>query len=228
MEYFRRYRLPDAELSLWCRRPTWTTEEATALSIGLDPALMSLRSIGQFLLARLHSSTGNRWLDERVELYLARHKQLARAARFGELPAAPSEEGYNISPIDFLDWVMRQNVQKPWGALPPPLSMFVADRGPVIVAPFGAKDLDTGKGKAGGSSLGVPKGKRGPDACGDYLRSEMKKSREDAEFNDQGQYRLHCKKKFGISGRVFDRAWTEAATETDCAWAKRGRPRKTT
>jgi len=61
MENYRRHRLPDVELFRWFQRPAWTIGESAALSLGLDPASMSMESIGRLCLERLHSSTGNRW-----------------------------------------------------------------------------------------------------------------------------------------------------------------------
>ena len=225
MEYFRRYRLPDAELSHWCHRPTWTAEEAIALSMGLDPASMSLESIGRLLLGRLHSSTGNRWLDEQVKLYLARHKQLMRGARFGDLPTTPSDEGYNIMPLDFLDWVMRQNLQKPWDALPAPLSVCVADRGPVITSPAGAKGLNT-KGKAGRSSLGALKDKKGVAQTWDLLCSEMSKPINKRKFKTALALKAHCEYTFGIRHHDFESLRKKAIRTPGLTPWRRGRPRK--
>jgi hypothetical protein len=58
--------------------------------------------------------------------------------------------------------------------------------------------------------------KKGPYACKSYLRSQMCKSFDDADLNNQAEYKTSCVKRFRISARAFFKIWTETAAETKC------------
>lgn len=118
LENFMRYRLPDDQLAAWCQRPAWTVEEAVALSLGLDPARISPATVVYLLSEFLRNGSSP---PMAATIFAGRLNELVRAVKRGELPVAPSGD---LTPFDSLDWMMRQNLRRPWNALPRPLLLF--------------------------------------------------------------------------------------------------------
>jgi len=227
-------------LNHWVDIDAWELEDAVALTLGKNPLDLSETIIRE----KCPEDIVNRKLLRRrpealsplTQLYMERYERLKRAAIGGSLQSIERGGKIWFKPHDFLTWydtksgwkdnflpVAMKAILEAWRANAQTAFNVAAANEPLRA---GAVVEIEANGKPGRSSLGVPQGKKGLEACKDYLRWEMKKSRDDASLNGQDEYRPHCKKKFGISGRAFDRAWTEAAKETECPWAKRGRPRK--
>jgi hypothetical protein len=222
MEYFWRSGLSPNEMERLCQLPTWTVEEAVALSIGFDPSSISPQSIAQF-----KHHLGDASLGEAVRhpfgygqtlavpsslkddlqfarLYMARHDHLMRAARIGKLPAAPFNGSFDIKPLDFLAWYKRQNGQVPWHALPKELT-----------AHFG---LDI--------SSDISGDQRGVYETWRLMLSEMSKPLAERRFATMTVFKAHCEATFKIRHHDFEILRTKAINTPRLTSWPTGRPKR--
>jgi hypothetical protein len=215
------FRFPQsADFERWFGYPALIVEEIAALSCDRDPKVLNPKRIADFKLSIPHPALARTPQDlmdfsALANVFEQRRDFLLRACRHSDLPATPVGDTYEVRLADFFPWLDRQSGRDPWDLLPDGFE----ERAQV----FRAAASDTEKEKTDGSSFGVSLNKKGQDACRAYLKSEMLKSLGNAAFNGRAEYALHCTKKYGISKRAFFKIWTGVATETKCAWAKRGR-----
>jgi hypothetical protein len=227
----KRFGPPSAEFDLWCGYAAWTPEEAVALSIARDPAVISPDVITRQDLLLHHQGISLKdapRLSRVARLYMDRYRSLSRAIRHGELPSTSAHGGYEIKPGDFLEWCHSKKGLGPWAWLPPDMKEQIQERRLANADP--ANVANTGKGNAAGiakedagSSAGV---EEGTQAAFEWLKSHLSGPAPLPDFGIQKQYQAYCKQHFKIGPRPFGRAWKKAIEETNCAWIKPGRPRK--
>ena len=232
MEYFWRSSMPHPELLRLCRLPVWSVEETVALSLGVDPSSISPQRVkafknhlGQTALAnagkepkpgcelpvpipgfKLYVGKPDSLKEDlaHARLYMARHDHLMRAARGGELPAAPFRESFEIKPLDFLAWYKRQNSQVPWHALPNELTNHFCF------------DIPSG----------ISGDQRGVFETWQLLQSVMSKPLAERQFATMADFKAHCENTFKIRHRDFEILRTKAINTPGLTSWPTGRPKK--
>lgn len=233
-----RFGPPDAEFDIWCKLDAWTVEEAVALSMGREPFAISpqvIKNLG--LIPHKHgvkTSEDLQRLSRIAGAYEARHRALLRAARHAKLPAKLIDGAYEITPLDFLAWFERPRGEAPWQVLPVAMVEHVRafhgrESPPATLGIAGAKETveqDTEKEKAGRSSLGVLKDKKGVAESLKLMRSELRKPLDKRQFRTMEDLRFHCQAEFGITFHHCVNVARIANNEPGSIPYPKGRPRK--
>jgi hypothetical protein len=148
---------PNAEFEVWCFLAAWKLEEVTALSMGIDPRVISREIIkGLGLIPHPHmvkTAQDALRLSPRAAMYEDRLRHLERACEAGDVENVRQSGGaWEVRPLDFLGWfhrhVERHGERYPWNGLHPLFVRQVKKDHPATsnakaassTAPHGARD----------------------------------------------------------------------------------------
>ena len=238
----KRFRPNSAEFEVWCFLSALTLEEATALSMGIEPRLISREIIKRYGLTPhpdfVKTAQDALRLSPRATMCDDRLRHLERACRTGEFENAMQVgDTWEVRPLDLLAWFERQGGRYPWNGLNPlfvrqvrkdhPAPSNTEKKSPHTSPPADTADSSAEKGKVDFSSLGVSEDQRGVAATWETLCSDMSKPLNKRKYSTMKKCREYCEQTHHIRFHDFVKLNSKAnITPGLTPWPK-GRPRST-